>query len=78
MKKYPAGKEPKKKKKSRLEASHYAVASIAGLLGGFLLQGPDFPLKPGAIFSLKNFISYTLLSKVAILAFMHLNRNRER
>ena len=69
--------EPMKKKKVGFTASHYIIAGIAGLFGGFFLQGPEFPLRAGATFSFEAFLGYTILSTAAILAFMRLNQNRE-
>ena len=68
--------EPKKDK-YKLRKGHFVIAGLVGLLSGFILQGPHFPLKPEATFSLQNFFTYFLIATVGVLLFMLLNLHRE-
>jgi hypothetical protein len=60
-----------------LEASHYVIAIIVGLICGFFLQGADLPADNTIPFSLNAFIGYSLVATIGILLFMRLVKARE-
>lgn len=66
-----------KRERYKLQVGHFVIAVLVGLLSGFLLQGPEFPLKPEATFSIPHFLTYSSTSTLGILFFMRLNLRRE-
>ncbi|KAA5549221.1 hypothetical protein [Adhaeribacter rhizoryzae] len=61
----------------KLQRRHFVIAGLVGLISGILLQGPQFPLKTEATFSLQNFFTYGLAATSGVLFFMRLNLPRE-